>query len=174
MTKTNDITKKGMNTLNRVFPQRIPCEVLSSGRAVKLLGNYVFKLPGFGKFVAEKGFVSDFASSPRAAWSIVPPWGKYSPAALGHDWLYSAGKNLNIIWDEDIYTKTQSDIMCQNKKLWENNPRKFADDFFNQAMIDLNVKTWRRKTMYRLVRLLGWKRWNELGRQEIKGNGECK
>lgn len=34
------------------------------------------------------GFVTDFASIPRALWSVLPPAGRYGKAAVIHDWLY--------------------------------------------------------------------------------------
>jgi hypothetical protein len=34
------------------------------------------------------GFVTDFASVPRAFWSILPPDGEYTYAAILHDYLY--------------------------------------------------------------------------------------
>lgn len=34
------------------------------------------------------GFVTDFASIPRALWSLLPPTGKYGRAAVIHDLLY--------------------------------------------------------------------------------------
>ena len=34
------------------------------------------------------GFVTDFASTPRAIWAILPPTGRYQLAAVVHDFLY--------------------------------------------------------------------------------------
>ena len=83
--------------------------------------------------VVPAGFVTDFASVPRVFWSIIPPWGKYGRAAILHDYLYSAG---------DL-------------------PRKVCDKIFLQAMVDLEVVWWRRKTMYRIVRWFGKKAWEK-------------
>lgn len=33
------------------------------------------------------GYLTDGASVPRAAWSFIPPWGKYGQAAVTHDLL---------------------------------------------------------------------------------------
>src|SRR5262245_46141191 len=38
--------------------------------------------------VVPAGFVTDFASTPRALWSVVPPTGRYQLAAVVHDFLY--------------------------------------------------------------------------------------
>ena len=35
----------------------------------------------------EAGYLTDGASVPRAAWSIIPPWGQYGQAAVVHDLL---------------------------------------------------------------------------------------
>lgn len=37
------------------------------------------------------GFVTDFASIPRAFWVVLPPTGKYGKAAVVHDYLYVMG-----------------------------------------------------------------------------------
>jgi hypothetical protein len=34
------------------------------------------------------GFTTDFASVPKVFWNLLPPWGKYGPASVLHDWLY--------------------------------------------------------------------------------------
>lgn len=35
--------------------------------------------------VVPAGFVTDFASTPRALWSVIPPTGRYQLAAVVHD-----------------------------------------------------------------------------------------
>jgi hypothetical protein len=35
-----------------------------------------------------KGFVTDFASVPQVLWNVLPPTGRYSYAAIIHDYLY--------------------------------------------------------------------------------------
>src|SRR5262245_11770367 len=37
--------------------------------------------------VVPAGFVTDFASTPRAIWSVLPPTGRYQMAAIVHDFL---------------------------------------------------------------------------------------
>ena len=39
-----------------------------------------------------KGFKTDFTSTPRILYPILPPTGKHNPAALVHDYLYSIGR----------------------------------------------------------------------------------
>lgn len=74
------------------------------------------------------GFRTDLASVPRVFWRILPPFGLYGKAAVLHDWLYY----------EAIL------------------PRETADGIFLEAMIDLGVAKWKRRVMYRAVRLFGW------------------
>lgn len=84
-----------------------------------------------------KGFVTDFASIPRAFWMIMPPDGEYTNAAVIHDYLYN------------IQTRT----------------RKQSDDIFKEAMKVLGVNWFRRGTMYNAVRSFGWIPWNHHARQ---------
>lgn len=83
--------------------------------------------------VVPSGFITDFASIPQFFWSILPPFGKYSPAAVIHDWLY--------------FTQTRKRSEC--------------DKIFLEAMEVMEVNWMTRHTMYRAVRLFGWKGWNK-------------
>ena len=77
------------------------------------------------------GFVTNYASTPRCLWAIFPPQGKWSKAAVLHDFLYSA--------------KTTSRFM--------------ADGMFRDAMRELGVPLWRRVLMFYAVRAFGWINW---------------
>ncbi len=83
------------------------------------------------------GFITDFASVPKAFWSIIPPYGKYTKAAVLHDFLYSRGPQG--------LTRT----------------RKEADQIFLQAMKVLGVNPVKREIMYNAVRWFGAKKWNK-------------
>lgn len=76
-----------------------------------------------------EGFVTDFATVPRAIWSIIPPIGKYTKAAVLHDYLY------------------------ENPHLVKN--KKEADKIFLHAMEILGVEKWKRTIMYWSVRAFG-------------------
>ena len=78
------------------------------------------------------GFKTDFASIPRLFWRVLPPCGAYGKAAVLHDFLYA--------------TQTGT--------------REWCDDIFLEAMEVLNVPSWKRRTMYKAVRLFGWLAWN--------------
>lgn len=77
--------------------------------------------------VVPDGFESDGASVPRQLWSIFPPLGRYSIAALVHDYLY---KHHSV-------------------------KRKVADKIFLDLMAYLRVNWFKRKLMYRAVRMAG-------------------
>ena len=80
-----------------------------------------------------KGFKTDFASVPRPLWWLVPPDGRYTQAAVLHDYLYFS----------KIY------------------PRQKADLIFYQAMRVLKVPFWKRWAMHKSVRLFGWLPWGK-------------
>jgi hypothetical protein len=88
------------------------------------------------------GFVTDFASIPRAFWSVLRPDGDYAYAAIIHDYLY---------WTQPV-------------------PRETADDILRFAMQDLSVDSATVTVIYRGVRLGGGRAWDENAR--LKGSGE--
>jgi Protein of unknown function (DUF1353) len=83
--------------------------------------------------VVPAGFVTDFASTPRALWSVIPPTGRYQLAAVVHDFLY---------WDQGC-------------------TREQADAVFRVAMAESNVKPFERDLMWQAVRNFGQSAWNE-------------
>lgn len=87
------------------------------------------------RVVVPRGYLSDGASVPRPFWSIVPPWGDYGQAAVMHDWL------------------------CEYLRVWNTKEAKYekitrsqADNYFNDAMRALDVKTSTRRIMYGAVK----------------------
>jgi len=79
------------------------------------------------KVTVPKGAKTDFASIPRIFWPILPPVGRYSRAAVVHDYLYRHG----------LFTRKECDLV------------------FLHAMEELNVVKWKRIIMYKAVRLFG-------------------
>ena len=75
-----------------------------------------------------EGFRTDLASVPRLLWPIFAVAGRWSAAAILHDYLYSLPG-------------------CS---------RFLADALFREAMHSLDVPLWRRAIMYYAVRLFGW------------------
>lgn len=94
------------------------------------------------------GFRTDFASIPRAFWSIFPPIGRYAGAAVIHDFMYQF-RGFCYAPFSDMRT------------LWTSVTRKEADLRFLWAMELLGVPWWKRKIMYRAVRLFGGKAWKQ-------------
>ncbi len=43
----------------------------------------------YGTFTVPKGYVTDLASVPRLFWFVLPPFGRYSQAAVIHDYIYN-------------------------------------------------------------------------------------
>lgn len=85
-----------------------------------------------------KGYITDFASVPKLFWNVLPPFGKYSPAAVIHDFLYG----------------------IQGKYENRNYSRKRCDEIFKEAMKVMKVGWLTRGTMYNAVRLFGGIVWN--------------
>lgn len=90
------------------------------------VNGYIIKVP--------KGFITDFASVPRAFWTIFPPFGRYTPSAVVHDFLYSQYNETGI-------------------------NRTLADRIFLCIMKELGVGIIKRNVMYRAVRMFGEMSW---------------
>ncbi len=81
-----------------------------------------------------EGFITDFASIPRALWAALPPTGRYGKAAVVHDYLYvTAGKGDGTLG----FTKPQ------------------ADSIFLEAMEVLGVPWLERHVMWLAVKAFG-------------------
>jgi hypothetical protein len=115
-------------------------ELLEDGLRARLIEPFRVQLREFGGQTIEvpQGFETDFASVPRFFWRIVPPWGRYSPAAVVHDYLYQSGKLA----------------------------RAEADWVFLTLMQRLGVPAWKRNVMYEAVRLFGGSAWNTCREKE--------
>jgi Protein of unknown function (DUF1353) len=88
------------------------------------------------------GFVTDFASIPRAFYTLLRPDGEYTYPAVLHDYLY--------------WTQQRS--------------REEGDSVFRLAMIDFQIDNVTVQTIYRAVRAFGQSAWNE--NQRLKAVGE--
>jgi hypothetical protein len=67
---------------------------LDDGRTWVLLSPFTYEVGhlGSGQHIhVPPGFRTDFASTPRAVWWILPKVGRYTRAAVLHDYLYSVG-----------------------------------------------------------------------------------
>lgn len=98
----------------------------------RLETDVVYDLGDGSLITVPKGFITDGASVPRPLWDIVPAWGRYSRAAVLHDFLcrmIDRGKPHRLAPD-----------------------RHAADALFLQAMIDSGVNTAVRNAMWAAVR----------------------
>ena len=118
--------------------------------------SYIFTYSGLHlKITVPKGFKTDGASIPRWLWSIlgVGRDGLHRAAAVVHDFLYKhQGRlpkgSLQIMrkdgaWEDSDYTPTRRD----------------SDKLFLNIMKDAGVILWRRRLMYRAVRVAGKEAW---------------
>ena len=105
---------------------------------------FKFLSPTLGEITVEPGFDTDYASVPRAFWSIYPPDGSYRAAAVVHDWLY---------W-------------CLAKEpLGERITRAQADAVFLEALTALEIPWARRHLLHKAVRLGGWLPWGKRAKE---------
>jgi hypothetical protein len=115
----------------------------ADGQASMLNADLRYQI-GETKFVivVPAGFVTDFASTPRAIWAILPPVDRYQLAAVVHDFLY---------WDQGC-------------------TRQQADDLLRVAMAESRVDPIKRDIIWRAVSGFGQPAWATNARE--KANGE--
>lgn len=110
----------------------ILADMAKQGRTLAVVVRpYAYMHPIYDKNVVvevPQGFVTDFASIPRAFHWFLHPFGGHAPAAVLHDYLYAIGQ----------------------KKA-----RALADKLFLNAMKEAGVPAFRRSLMYRMVRTFG-------------------
>lgn len=94
----------------------------------------------WGEIVVPVTTKTDLASVPRIFWRIIPPFGRYSRAAIVHDYLCERGK---------------AGVSHNNMS------SKAAHKVFRDAMKELKVPGWKRGLMYTAVRCFG-PRWTGL------------
>jgi hypothetical protein len=97
-------------------------------------------------FTVPKGFITDGASVPRIFWNALSPWGIYSPAAVGHDWLYYDQSTTKDFADEALLDGMkvlgtpilESDIIYEavshfGQSAWDENKKKKEIGFIRVA-----------------------------------------
>lgn len=101
--------------------------------------------------VVPAGFVTDFASIPRALWSIFPPLGPWARPAIVHDFLYATKGTCR--WEGVTRLEGRLEPLTRGE----------ADDVFREAMAALEppVPAWRRAVMWAAVRAGGWMGWGK-------------
>lgn len=108
------------------------------GRRWTVIEPFTYMMRSGRMFKVEAGFITDFASVPRAFWRLIPPTGTYSPAAVVHDWLYR----------HNGVTRTE------------------ADGIFRDIMAELGVGWLTRQTMWAAVRVGAGGTWDRYRRED--------
>jgi len=85
-----------------------------------------------GEITVPKDSRTDLASVPRMFWMLIPPFGRYSQAAVVHDHLYHTG-----------YDKYK------------------ADKIFYELMLRYGTYKWKAKIMYWAVFIFGGRAWQK-------------
>ena len=120
------------------FLNRLDVTPLPDGMLWKLTDNFLYQSDVYGaRITVPAGFHTDFASTPRVVWSIYPPWGKYGPAAVVHDWMY----RIQFV------------------------TRDMADNVLREAMIVLGCDPIDVAAIYEAVHLFGRQAWSENARR---------
>lgn len=113
------------------FSSELVVQVLPNGLEDQLVTPLIWTSYNGMKIEVPVGFVTDYASVPRVFWAILPPSGKYTKAAVLHDWLY----------------------------VMKPVARSEADGYLREAMTDCGVDFVEREVIYRQVRWWGWVSW---------------
>lgn len=96
-----------------------------------------------GIITVPEGFQYDGESIPDCLHGLVPPFGQSRRAACVHDYLYQHGGYQH----ED--------------GSWTEVTRKTADEVYLELALLKGLPPWRALMRYRVLRLVGWKAWNE-------------
>jgi hypothetical protein len=118
-----------------------PSTAQFDGRNWVLTQELIFSSSILGQIVVPAGECTDFASTPSALWSDLPPTGKWAPAAVLHDWLY---------WTQPC-------------------TREQADNVLREAMQDLGVDWRRAELIFDGVRIGGQHAWDQDARDRAAG-----
>lgn len=89
------------------------------------------------------GFITDFFSVPIGVRMLLPKTQHGNQASVLHDWLY-------------------------NQRYVHGRSRKNCDQIFLEAMTVLGVPLWKRRLIYRGVRLGGWLPWKEKEKKQAR------
>jgi len=94
---------------------------------------YLSDVPNVGIIIVPTGFVTDYASIPEFLWSLLPPWGRYGPASIPHDWMY---------WDQR-WSREQADLVLKEASLLLGVEEKLVDAIYT-AVRKFGEASWER------------------------------
>lgn len=112
----------------------------ADGKDVTLLEPFTYTTLKGEVITVPAGTTSDGASTPRALWVVLPPFGTYWMAAFLHDYLY---RNSTF-------------------------PRSKCDAILKEAMERLGVNWFRRNIIWLGVRVGGWLPYNSYKKGNLK------
>jgi hypothetical protein len=128
---------------NKIVPS------IKEGRSLWGLQRSLAYNPGNGgdTITVPAGFVTDLASVPRWAWTLVPPDGPWVKAAIVHDFLYATGGTGKWKRHPAAITRPQPYSRLE------------ADGIMREAMENRGVSWLSRNLIYTAVRLGGASGW---------------
>jgi len=126
--------------MNPQFLTQLDLSPCADGRTWQLDQDFVYQSPTAAAqapsqatlITVPAGFVTDLASIPQLFWNLLPPFGKYTEAAVVHDWLYR----------NHLYSRPTCDAILL------------------EAMQLCGVNWFQRQLIYRNVRAFGWAAWS--------------
>jgi Protein of unknown function (DUF1353) len=122
--------------------QPVPMTPFGGGQDSVLMSELAYRIGDTNHIIiVPAGFVTDFASTPRAIWSVLPPTGRYQMAAIVHDFLY---------WEQQC-------------------TREQADSLLRVAMAESLVGPFKRDIIWRAVRDFGDGAWKANARAKADG-----
>lgn len=127
--------------LTELVVRPYPSTAEFDGRNWVLTQELVYASSILGQIVVPAGAKTDFASTPQALWTDLPPAGKWAPAAVLHDHLY---------WSQPC-------------------TREQADKVLLEAMQDLGVDWRRAELIFEGVRIGGQHAWDQDARDRAAG-----
>lgn len=110
----------------------------------------------FRRITVKAEFETDLASVPPLFWALgFPPDGLHRAAAVLHDALYQARGHLPSEWVVYRESIAGRDLVAMPERF----SRLDADRLFGRMMREADVPQWRRRAMFRAVRLCSWLFW---------------
>ena len=100
----------------------VPMTPFGDGQDSVLMADLAYRIGDTSHIVVvPAGFVTDFASVPRAFWAVLPPFGRHQLAAIVHDFLYwergctreQADALLRVAMAESAVDPAKRDIIWQ-------------------------------------------------------------
>ena len=84
----------------------------------KLLDDLEYTSEAGVTYKVPKGFETDFASVPKIIWFLFPPFGKYTQAAVLHDWFYSGNGVESREEADDLFYEAGLSSAMQKISMW--------------------------------------------------------